>query len=98
MTLHPIAPLRNTNPGIVPPWLSAPEKRADRNPGIVPPWLTKPADPGDRNPGIVPPWLVDVPRILPINMPHEASATSFARESANVSPPPSLAEALRSAR
>ncbi len=30
-----IAPLRNGNPGIVPPWLQVP----NRNPGIVPPWL-----------------------------------------------------------
>ena len=30
-----VTPLRNGNPGIVPPWLQVP----NRNPGIVPPWL-----------------------------------------------------------
>ncbi|MCW2920723.1 MAG: hypothetical protein JWL76_597 [Thermoleophilia bacterium] len=49
-----IAPLRNQNPGIVPPWLQVP----NRNPGIVPPWLQ------GRPVGPTIPVDDDTPRIL----------------------------------
>lgn len=37
-----IAPKRNLNPGIVPPWLAKPDA-PNRNGGIVPPWLERAA-------------------------------------------------------
>jgi hypothetical protein len=89
-----ITPLRNTNPGIVPPWITKPAPPAAQNPGIVPPWLTKPAKPGEKNPGIVPPWLVDVPRILPVTPQPPAATTAFVRDSVDYSPS-TLIDAIR---
>lgn len=88
ITIAPIAPTVNQNPGIVPPWLTP--TLPGRNPGIVPPWLQTPIRilPIEEPITILP---VDEPEfhILPVG-----GETQFVSESAPVSPI-SMADALR---